>query len=170
MYIFKCDRVFHFSRSWGMKAPLLKAVLSGCSPSAVLRMWRLRRRQVETPLWPHLLPLAPPPGPTLSWFLLFLLLYLFHCESWFPCKMHFTWFLLCGASLFYAVVSLFNNNMSIVYHWAFYTYVYTNSNYWHQNMDRTGFTFYWWENPGSNKLNDVPLGHRCPLFTHLFMK
>ena len=69
-----------------------------------------------------------------------------------------------------AVVSLFNNNMSIVYHWAFCTYVYTNSNYWHQNMDRTGFTFYWWENSGSNKLNDVPLGHGCPLFIHLFMK
>ena len=26
----KCDRVFHSSGSWGMKAPLLRAVLSGC--------------------------------------------------------------------------------------------------------------------------------------------
>lgn len=29
-FFFTCDRVFHSSRSWAMKAPFLRAVLSGC--------------------------------------------------------------------------------------------------------------------------------------------
>lgn len=72
---------------------------------------------------------------------------------------------------------LTNNNNCCLYVPAQFTNTFTqNFYYWHdyyywhhENVDRADFIFSRWGNPPSKKLNDSPVEHQYPLFTHLFV-